>query len=491
MRSRHIAVFVWLAGLFMGGMAPSQAYAAEVPTALSSPLAGVNFADPPVSLPVGQNFQTALTTVGQELNRTCGAMEAYGWRLQQSEQARVNQIFQTTVDALGAEGYRVEAKTPAAISQDISVFTADRPDKHLVVMWSAGELGLVMLLCDGRVTDPSYEVNAVLDLATSAGTPSSSAAPVTPVPASGGFTVVGQWVGHYRCPQGKTGATMTIAREQNGNVAGTFRFYPMADSPRVASGKYTIEGQYDRVTQKALLNPGTWLERPPHYGNAMIIGEFFPETKTFSGIFQGVTGCTSFEAKYAGVEASPPARDEAQAEKKPAAEAARKAKPAKKKPVKKKTPVKKNAQPEATATPQGAAAEKKPEDKTEPKQAAPQGEEGQKASSPSPATEITTPVMETAPPASPAPSEGQPAETRPAPVAPPSEPAVVAPPEPEPVAAPEEKPQPPAASPGEPEINPPLPAQPAPAQVEPPQKSEGGEALPQPPVELPEPPPPP
>src|SRR5580704_17065555 len=102
--------------------------AADLPLAAGSPLAGFQFDDRPLILPVQQNFQMALLTASSELGRSCGKMEAYGWRMRQSEQQRVDQIFNNTVDRLRALGYVVETQNPSSVSRDVTMFSADRPD---------------------------------------------------------------------------------------------------------------------------------------------------------------------------------------------------------------------------------------------------------------------------------------------------------------------------------------------------------------------------
>ncbi|MEJ0061624.1 MAG: hypothetical protein WDO70_00080 [Alphaproteobacteria bacterium] len=111
-------------------------------------LAGIGFDDPPLPLPVAQNFNIALQTAAGELGRQCGAIEAYGWKMAQNEQQRVNVIFTTTVEHLREQGYTVEPQAPKSISADITVFSARRTNKELLAMWSAGDLGLVLLLCE-------------------------------------------------------------------------------------------------------------------------------------------------------------------------------------------------------------------------------------------------------------------------------------------------------------------------------------------------------
>src|ERR1700722_19140903 len=137
-----LLAIVALMGMYASAMAN------DLPLAAGSPMAGFAFDDRPLLLPVQRNFQMAMLTAGSELGRSCGKMEAYGWRMSASEQQRVNQIFNNTVDRMRGLGYSIEAQAPSSVSKDITMFTADRPDKHFLVMWSAGEIGLVMTLCE-------------------------------------------------------------------------------------------------------------------------------------------------------------------------------------------------------------------------------------------------------------------------------------------------------------------------------------------------------
>src|ERR1700677_1050995 len=83
---------------------PVPVAANDLPLAAGSPLVGFSFDDRPLLLPVQRNFQMAMLTASTELGRSCGKMESYGWRMNQSEQARVNQIFQATGDMLRGLG---------------------------------------------------------------------------------------------------------------------------------------------------------------------------------------------------------------------------------------------------------------------------------------------------------------------------------------------------------------------------------------------------
>jgi hypothetical protein len=287
----------------------SKAQAADLPLATTSPLVGVPFDDRPLALPVQRNFQMAMLTASSELGRSCGRMEAYGWRMSQSEQSRVNQIFNTTVDHLRGMGYGVEPQAPTSVSHDITMFTADRDNRHFIFMWSAGELGLVMVLCES--SQPLHYHNATSSTPSVQVFPQSQSQDVlqstldTPPRGSAhrasiaNFSPVGDWVGGYTCDQGYTGGTLQISHLKGENFDGIFRFYPTPKNPTVPAGRYTVYGQYDRASQRILINPGKWLERPRNFYNTIMVGNFDPISRTFSAYFQGINGCTSFEAKSA------------------------------------------------------------------------------------------------------------------------------------------------------------------------------------------------
>jgi len=285
----------------------TRSIAGDLPLAAGSPLAGFAFDDRPLLLPVQRNFQMAMLTASSELGRSCGKMEAYGWRMSQSEQQRVNQIFNNTVDRLRGLGYIVEAQTPTSVSRDITMFTADRPDRHFIVMWSAGEIGLVMVLCEssaslsGRTAigkSPSVQTfpQAQDVLKSTLETPVQDRARRG---TSVKFSPIGDWVGGYTCTQGYTGATLQISHLKGEDFDGIFHFYPTPKNPYVPEGRYTVYGQYDQESHRILINPGKWLERPKNYYNTIIVGSFDPVARNFSAYFQGIVGCTSFEAKYA------------------------------------------------------------------------------------------------------------------------------------------------------------------------------------------------
>ncbi len=293
--------------LFLAAFA-SQTRAADLPLAAASPLTGVAFDDRPLLLPVQRNFQMAMLTAGSEMGRSCGKMEAYGWRMSQTEQGRVNQIFNNTVDRMRLMGYTITPQDLSSVSKDITLFTADHDNKHFIFLWSAGELGLVLNLCETSAPIPSLNRPAANKLS-----PSVQTFPVMDVvPAGvsamgkrsakeiGGFSPVGKWVGGYTCAQGYTGGTLEISHLRGQNFDGVFKFYPTIKNPTVPAGSYTIYGQYDNDSRRILINPGKWIQHPANFYNTVIVGGFDPIADSFSAYFQGISGCTSFEGHREG-----------------------------------------------------------------------------------------------------------------------------------------------------------------------------------------------
>ena len=101
---------------------------------------------------------------------------------------------------------------------------------------------------------------------------------------------------------------MHIDKFKGEDFQGVLRFYPTSKNPVIAKGSYKIYGQYDKESKRILINPGKWLEHPNGYYKTIIVGSFDPEARSFSGFFQGIMGCTSFEAKADVKSAEIPAR---------------------------------------------------------------------------------------------------------------------------------------------------------------------------------------
>ncbi|MCL2469556.1 MAG: hypothetical protein FWF24_04925 [Alphaproteobacteria bacterium] len=290
-----LRVLLLVFGIFFGFSSSSQAQ--QPLGVVSSAIAGISFDDPPLVLPIQRNFQMAMLTSSSALGRTCGRMEAYGWRVDAQEQNRVDNIFNTTVDRLLTQDFTVEAKAASGISDDVTLFTADRADKNLIMLWSAGDIGLVMVLCEtsAPLRDSVRDADT-LAMAESVRPGRSASWDARNALAHADFSPVGKWEGSYACEQGFTGATLHIEKVKDGKFDGLFSFFPTEKNPDVPAGSYRVSGEYDEDTLRILINPGKWIKQPEGFQNTIIIGSFDPVRQSFSGFFQGITGCTSFEA---------------------------------------------------------------------------------------------------------------------------------------------------------------------------------------------------
>ncbi len=177
-----------------------QAQAGVVPASFTrvseSVLTGVTFYDQPINMPPSDAFQSSLDTVALELGKSCGTHEYLGWPLSQSEQVRVDTIFADTNAKLNGRGFSLMPKRPRNVSGDVSVFVADRVSKlntsHVLGMWSAGDVGLLLLMCDlqppaPKMTAPVKSKKAARKSRsakknTAVTAPASASAPTTPEP---------------------------------------------------------------------------------------------------------------------------------------------------------------------------------------------------------------------------------------------------------------------------------------------------------------------
>ncbi|MCL2473669.1 MAG: hypothetical protein FWF23_02020 [Alphaproteobacteria bacterium] len=317
--ANFFAAVVFFAGLFgFSVQAHAQSSQKVLNLANMSHLTGLVFEDRPLLLPLERNFQMAMLAASSELGRSCGKIEAYAWPLEPSEQDRVNSIFKSTVERLKLMGYMVEAKSLKSAASDISVFTADMGNKYFVFLWSAGEYGLVMNLCQ---TSAPIAVAAEAQL-------KQQPAPALALPDPKEealrrqaeadiietFSPVGQWSGNYACgSEGYTGATLQVDSLKGKDFKGVFRFYATEKNPSAAEGSFEVSGQFDKETGLILINPGKWIKQPKGYSNTVMVGRFDPLKDTLGVYFEGVTGCTSFEAARAlgqSVKTKTPAKKE-------------------------------------------------------------------------------------------------------------------------------------------------------------------------------------
>lgn len=323
--------------------APIMAQAGELQTrplttVSTSSISGVKLAEPAITLPIDTRFSQSIQTVAFDLGLTCGQIEALGWSMGPTDQGRVDTLFTNTAVELNRLGYTVTPQDPAVAAEDITVYTATKPDDtraHKLFVWSAGDAGLLLLTCDakGQLHNTAADVGGMKDDGAATGFGSYQSAPASIDPKK----LIGVWEGTYTCrSQGQTGGRLTISRvkasgaEDEHAIEGVLDFFPTPKNPNVDTGSYKVSGTFNSVTQQSYLEPGKWLKQPKDYIAKPIIAYFNVPRGEVSAIFQDTTGCTSFEAHLKAGSAAEAAAHDA---------------PVKKKPKKKKKPAPKPVEP--------------------------------------------------------------------------------------------------------------------------------------------------
>lgn len=132
----------------------------QVRMAKGSPAAKVFFSEPALLLNDDGTYSGAMQRVGQEVQRECGAVEAYGWDFKgepkERQQQRADAVFQGTTQAFKNAGYTLSEKKVRAIPDPESVvYTAENKEKRLILLWSPVQDATLLLVCDAGAAPPA------------------------------------------------------------------------------------------------------------------------------------------------------------------------------------------------------------------------------------------------------------------------------------------------------------------------------------------------
>jgi len=110
-------------------------------------------------------------------------------------------------------------------------------------------------------------------------------------------SMLGTWRGTYICLQGRTGLTLTIDRQTQGQFSGYFYFYPPPDNPALREGCYAVDGSVD-LRGAVTVTAKDWITRPENYVTVGLSGHLALAGQTMSGNVVGapgvVTQCRQF-----------------------------------------------------------------------------------------------------------------------------------------------------------------------------------------------------
>jgi hypothetical protein len=94
-------------------------------------------------------------------------------------------------------------------------------------------------------------------------------------------------------PKAKAAPTPAKVIPRNFGLRATFHFYPLPQNPRVAEGKYLMQGVFDTKTGQLQLGGIRWLKRPTNYDMVPLGGVINSGNKTFTGRIE-FQGCQQF-----------------------------------------------------------------------------------------------------------------------------------------------------------------------------------------------------
>lgn len=77
------------------------------------------------------------------------------------------------------------------------------------------------------------------------------------------------------------------------SLEATFNFYGTQSNPNLPSGKYIMNGKWDRESGKLTLGGVAWIERPPRYDMVPLSGKMDAAAGTFTGRIEAI-GCKEF-----------------------------------------------------------------------------------------------------------------------------------------------------------------------------------------------------
>lgn len=80
------------------------------------------------------------------------------------------------------------------------------------------------------------------------------------------------------------------------SVKATFHFYGTNTNPNIPSGKYLMQGSYDKKTGKLQLGGVAWLNRPQNYDMVPLSGVINDSQDSFTGRIEFI-GCKRFTLK--------------------------------------------------------------------------------------------------------------------------------------------------------------------------------------------------
>lgn len=114
-----------------------------------SAIAQVSFSDQPFPLQDDGTYKEFMGAAAADINRRCTKLESYGWEFKKGDDARRDQILDSTLGGFRKAGWKMgEVKVRSIRDPGTTSYTAEKAKKRLLAVWTPMEDAAILLLCE-------------------------------------------------------------------------------------------------------------------------------------------------------------------------------------------------------------------------------------------------------------------------------------------------------------------------------------------------------
>ncbi|QCO15108.1 hypothetical protein D3869_07670 [Azospirillum brasilense] len=118
-------------------------------TAAGSAIAQAPFAVQPFPLQDDGTYKDFMGAAAADLNRRCTKQENYGWEFKKDDDARRDQILESTLGGFRKAGWKLgEVKVRSIRDPGTTAYTAEKAKQRLLAVWTPMENAAILLLCE-------------------------------------------------------------------------------------------------------------------------------------------------------------------------------------------------------------------------------------------------------------------------------------------------------------------------------------------------------
>ncbi|MBB3263034.1 hypothetical protein FHW79_000621 [Azospirillum sp. OGB3] len=118
-------------------------------TVAGSAIAQAPFAEQPFPLQDDGTYKEFMGAAAADINRRCTKLESYGWEFKKGDDARRDQILESTLGGFRKAGWKMgEVKVRTIRDPGTTAYTAEKAKQRLLAVWTPMEDAAVLLLCE-------------------------------------------------------------------------------------------------------------------------------------------------------------------------------------------------------------------------------------------------------------------------------------------------------------------------------------------------------